>query len=92
LLGALLFAIGVLFAAMQTVHMTLTSDLAPANMQGQAFGMWNLVAEIGAILAPVVSGTLRDMSGAWTSATLLTGGLVLLSVVLVSFVHRGGPA
>jgi ACS family D-galactonate transporter-like MFS transporter len=92
LLGALLFAIGVLFAAMQTVHMTLTSDLAPANMQGQAFGMWNLVAEIGAILAPVVSGTLRDMSGAWTSATLLTGGLVLLSVVLVSFVHRRGPA
>ncbi len=91
LLGALLFAIGVLFAAMQTVHMTLTSDLAPANMQGQAFGMWNLVAEIGAILAPVVSGTLRDMSGAWTSATLLTGGLVILSVVLVSFVHRRGP-
>lgn len=92
LLGALLFAIGVLFAAMQTVHMTLTSDLAPADMQGQAFGMWNLVAEIGAILAPVVSGTLRDMSGAWTSATLLTGGLVFLSVVLVSSVHRRGPA
>ncbi len=90
LLGTLLFVIGVLFAAMQTVHMTLTSDLAPEDMQGQAFGMWNLVAEIGAILAPVVSGTLRDMSGSWTTAIVVTGALLLSSAVLV-FMVRGAP-
>jgi cyanate permease len=50
--------------------------------------MWNLVAEIGAILAPVVSGTLRDMSGSWTTAIVLTGALLLSSAAMV-FMVRG---
>jgi len=92
LLAVLLFLIGVLFSAMQTVHMTMTSDLAPRTMIGQAFGMWNLMAEIGAILSPVVSGTLRDITGDWTLATVVTGGLLVLSAVLVLLVREKGQA
>ncbi|MFP4197741.1 MAG: MFS transporter [Methanomassiliicoccales archaeon] len=88
ILGALMFAIGVPFAAMQTVHMTLTSDLAPPEMTGQAFGMWNLTAQIGAVLSPVVSGTLRDLTGDWVLAIVLTGGMVLASCLLVLLVRE----
>jgi len=87
-LGAIMFAIGVPFAAMQTVHMTLTSDLAPPHLMGQAFGMWNLVAEIGAILSPVISGTLRDLTGNWVYAVAVAGALLAVSAGLILFVRN----
>jgi MFS transporter, ACS family, D-galactonate transporter len=82
-IAVLIFSIGVPFAAMQTVHMTMVSDLAPPGMLGQAYGMWNLVAEIGALLSPVVSGVLRDLTGGWTLAIMVNGALLLISLVLV---------
>jgi MFS family permease len=87
-IATLLFLIGVLFSAMQTTHMTLTSDLAPPENLGEAFGMWNLVAEIGAVISPVLSGTLRDLTGSWTAAILLDAGLVCASVLLVLMVRE----
>jgi MFS family permease len=88
MVGLLLFLIGVLFSAMQTTHMTLTSDLAPPENLGEAFGMWNLVAEIGAVISPVLSGTLRDLTGSWTTAILLDAALVFASVMLVMMVRE----
>jgi MFS family permease len=87
-LGLLLFLIGALFSAMQTVHMTLTADLAPTEALGQAFGMWNLVAEVGALLSPVVCGWLRDAFGGWEPAILLTALLLAISAGLVSVIPR----
>jgi len=87
-LGALLFAIGLPFAAMQTVHMAMTSDLAPLALQAQAFGAWNLVAEIGAVLSPVVGGVLRQATGTWTVALALNAGVLLASTVLVLLVRE----
>jgi MFS family permease len=86
--GVLLFIIGILFAAMQTVNMTLTGDLAPRENLGEAFGMWNLVAEIGAVISPVLSGTLRDLTGNWTAAILLDALLVAASAMLVLMVRE----
>jgi MFS family permease len=86
--GLLLFVIGILFAAMQTVNMTLTGDLAPRENLGEAFGMWNLVAEIGAVISPVLSGTLRDLTGNWTAAILLDALLVASSAILVFMVRE----
>ena len=88
LLTALIFAIGVVFAAMQTFHMTLTADLAAPEKMGQTFGMWNLVAELGALSSPVVSGTLRDSTGDWTIAILLDAALLGISALLVMAVGR----
>ena len=87
LLGLLIFLIGMLFAAAQTAHMTFTSELAPAGMAGQTFGMWNLVAEIGAVISPVLSGALRDLTGDWTVAIILDGMLLLISAAMVLLVQ-----
>jgi MFS family permease len=87
-LGALLFAIGVPFAAMQTVHMAMTSDLAPSALQAQAFGTWNLIAEIGAVLSPVVGGVIRQATGTWTLALAVNAAILVASAALVFLVRE----
>jgi MFS family permease len=87
-LALLLFLTGVAFASMQTVHMTLTADLSPPDLRGQSFGMWNLIAEFGALLSPVVCGYLRDATGSWDSAILLTATMLVASAFLVLMVPR----
>lgn len=87
-LAILLFLTGVVFASMQTVHMTLTADLSPPDLRGQSFGMWNLVAEFGALLSPVVCGYLRDATGSWDSAILLTAAMLVASALLVLMIPR----
>ena len=87
-LAALLFTIGVPFAAMQTVHMAMTSDLAPLPLQAQAFGMWNLVGEIGAVLSPVVGGVVRQATGGWTLALAVNAGVLGASAALLFLVRE----
>ena len=87
-LAILLFPIGVAFAAMQTVHMTLTADLSPPELMGQSFGMWNLVAESGALLSPVICSHLRDTTESWDAAIVLTSALLVASAALVMVVPR----
>lgn len=87
-LGGLLFAIGLPFAAMQTVHMAMTSDLAPVPLQAQAFGAWNLIAEIGAVLSPVVGGVLRETTGTWTLALVLNAVILTASAGLILLVRE----
>lgn len=87
-LGLLLFLTGVAFASMQTVHMTLTADLSPPELRGQSFGMWNLVAEFGALLSPVVCGYLRDATGSWDSAIFLTTAMLVISAAMVLMIPR----
>ena len=91
-LGILLFAIGLPFSAFQTVHMTLTSDLAPVALQAQAFGAWNLVAEIGAVLSPVVGGVLREATGTWTLALIVNAVILTASAALILFVREAPKA
>ena len=45
--------------------------------------MWNLVAEIGAVLSPVVSGALPDATGSWSAPLFLDAALIGVSCVLV---------
>lgn len=87
-LGSLMFLMGVPFAGMQTVHMTLTADLAPPTMMAQTFGMWNLVAQIGAVLSPVIAGTLRDITGDWTLAIYVNAAMLGASFLLVAVVKK----
>ncbi|QLH75163.1 MAG: MFS transporter [Methanomassiliicoccales archaeon] len=90
-IASLLFIIGVLFSALQTAHMTMTSDLAPKGMMAQTFGMWNLVAEFGALLSPVLSGALRDWTGSWFVPTIVVSILLVVSAAIVFLVDEGGP-
>jgi MFS family permease len=87
-LSAILFGSGLLFFALQSVSHALTAETAPAELRGSAFGMWNLVAEIGAVLSPVVSGALRDSTGSWGAPILLDGALMGVSCLLLLGVGR----
>jgi MFS-type transporter involved in bile tolerance (Atg22 family) len=86
----ILFTSGLFFCATQTVSHAHTAELAPAENRGAAFGMWNLVSEIGALLSPVVSGAIRDHTGSWTNALILDGILMGISFILVAAIARPG--
>jgi MFS family permease len=82
-MSAILFVSGLLFFALQAVSHALTAESAPEHLRGSAFGMWNLVAEIGAVLSPVVSGALRDATGSWGAPLVLDGALMGVSCLLL---------
>lgn len=79
----ILFISGLIFFALQAVSHALTAETAPTALRGSAFGMWNLIAEIGAVLSPVVSGALRDSTGSWGTPLILDGVLMAISCLLL---------
>ena len=56
LMAALLFSASTFFNAMQPIAHAMVADIAPPEQHGAAFGMNNLIGEIGAVLSPAVSG------------------------------------
>jgi ACS family D-galactonate transporter-like MFS transporter len=88
LLGLLLFTSGVFFNALQPIVQGMTGDLVPASERGSAFGMLNLVSEIGAVLSPVVSGILRDRTGTWAAGVYLAAGIMIVSFFLYLMVNE----
>lgn len=89
IMGIILFVSSLFFFALQPMSHALTADIVtvPAYM-GAAFGMWNLIAEIGAVLSPAISGVLRGATGSWTTAIMLDGAIVLVGFVLILFVNE----
>lgn len=82
-MSIILFVSGLFFFALQPVAHALASDLTPEKNRGSMFGMLNLVAEIGAVLSPVVSGVIRDYTGNWGAPLLLDGVLMAVGLGLV---------
>jgi MFS family permease len=88
-LGTLLFVSSLFFNALQPIWHALAADLVPtAALLGAAFGMMNLIGEMGAVLSPAISGVLRDATGNWQAAVFLDGGLMLVSFVLLALVRE----
>ncbi|MGY1590731.1 MFS transporter [Geodermatophilus sp. SYSU D00708] len=88
LLGLLLFSSGVFFNALQPIVQGMTGDMVPAGERGAAFGMLNLVSEIGAVLSPVVSGILRDATGSWAAGVYVAAGIMIVSFFLYALVRE----
>ncbi|WP_214367989.1 MFS transporter [Pseudonocardia sp. H11422] len=91
LLGLLLFSSGVLFNALQPVQHGMTGDLVPPDQRGSMFGLFNLIAEVGAVASPVVSGLLRDATGSWASGVFVAAALMFGSAVLYALVREKMP-
>ena len=94
-LGVLLFFQAIFFFALQPISHALTADIvATPALLGAAFGMWNLIGEMGAVLSPGISGALRDATGSWNTAVMLDAGIILASVVVLLFIResRTSPA
>jgi MFS family permease len=87
-MSIILFVSGLLFFAVQSVQHALTAEIATEAYRGSAFGMWNLIAEIGALLSPVISGVLRDSTGSWGAPLLLDGALIGISCLLIVMINQ----
>jgi ACS family D-galactonate transporter-like MFS transporter len=91
LLGLILFFSGLFFNALQPIVHSLLGDLAAPEHRGSLFGLFNLVAEIGAVASPVVSGVLRDSTGSWAPGVFTAAGVMAVSVVLYTMVKERIP-
>jgi len=91
LLGLLLFSSGLFFNALQPIVQGMTGDMVPVAERGAAFGMLNLISEIGAVASPVVSGVLRDATGSWVPGVYVAAGIMIASFFLYLMV-REAPA
>ncbi len=91
-MAALLFGASTFFNAMQPIAQAMLADIADPAHHGAAFGMNNLIGEIGAVLSPAVSGALRDATGHWTAAIFLDAGLIACAVLLFVFVREAPPS
>jgi MFS transporter, ACS family, D-galactonate transporter len=87
-MAALLFGASTFFNAMQPIAHAMLADIAPPEHHGAAFGMNNLIGEIGAVLAPAIAGTLRDATGDWTAAVFLDAGLIAAAAILLACVRE----
>src|SRR3954469_25095543 len=88
LMAILLFSASTFFNAMQPMAQGMLADIADPAYRGAAFGMNNLIGEIGAVLSPAVSGALRDATGAWPTDVFLDAGIIAVAVVLFLLVRE----
>jgi ACS family D-galactonate transporter-like MFS transporter len=88
MMGSLIFVASLFFNALQPQAQALAADITSPMYLGAMFGLMNLIGEMGAVLAPALSGVLRDATGSWNAAVLLDAGLILTSFVLLLFVRE----
>ncbi|WP_163509311.1 MFS transporter [Fodinicola acaciae] len=86
--GVLIFVASLFFNALQPIGHAMLAELAPEKYRGSAFGMQNLIGEMGAVLSPAVGGYLRDLTGSWTQAVLLDALIIFGSFAVLSFVRE----
>ena len=88
-MGILFFVSSLFFNALQPMAHALTADIVPNPAYfGAAFGMMNLIGEIGAVLSPAISGVLRGTTGSWNAAVMLDAGIVLIGFVLLLLIRE----
>jgi MFS family permease len=63
---------------------SLVADTAPDDLRGTAFGVFNLVTGIGALVASLIAGTLWDMFGP-TSTFLAGAAFTMFALVVTPF-------
>lgn len=91
LLGLILFTSGLFFNALQPIVHGILGDQVPDADRGAVFGVFNLIAEIGAVASPVVSGVLRDSTGSWVPGVFTAAGIMAMSVPLYAVVRERIP-
>ncbi|NIY68940.1 MFS transporter [Streptomyces malaysiensis] len=87
-MSVLLFVTSLFFNALQPMAHALLNDVVDAAERGAAFGLFNLVGEIGAVISPALSGTLFDHYGSWTHAVYIDGALMLVSALLYMLIRE----
>jgi len=90
--GIVAVGIGVVFWGLhmgftQGLLATLIADVAPAELRGTAFGVFNLMTGVALLVASLIAGALWDMAG--PQATFLAGAAFALLTLAGLLVIRG---
>jgi MFS family permease len=90
--GIVAVGIGVVFWGLhmgftQGLLATLIADVAPAELRGTAFGVFNVMTGVALLVASLVAGALWDMAG--PQATFLAGAAFALATLAGLLVVRG---
>jgi ACS family D-galactonate transporter-like MFS transporter len=93
-MSVLLFTTSLFFNALQPMAHALVVDVVQEHERGAAFGMFNLIGEIGAVISPALGGALFDAYGTWVHAVYVDGAVMLASAVIYLLVRerRAAPA
>jgi MFS family permease len=85
LVGASLWGLHMGFT--EGILATLVASTTPPELKGSAFGLFNFVSGLSALLASVIAGWLWDFHGG--SATFYAGaGFAALVIVLTAFSRK----
>ena len=90
LFSSLAWAVAFMAAAIFFVYLTGTTywaiiqETVPAKHIGAASGFVHLIANCAGILGPAVTGFIVQITGVFTSAFLLAGGVALFGAILVA--------
>lgn len=78
---------GLHMAATQGLLSAMISKVAPAELRGTAFGVFNLVGGIALLVSGVATGVVWTAWG-FTLAFVLSGLVAVLTLVLISLAHK----
>ncbi|MEU6573185.1 MFS transporter [Streptomyces sp. NPDC046805] len=87
-MSVLLFTASLFFNALQPMAHALVAEVVDEHQRGAAFGMYNLLAEIGAVISPALGGALFDAYGTWVGAICIDGGLMIAGAVIYLYVRE----
>ncbi|MDT0341260.1 MFS transporter [Streptomyces litchfieldiae] len=87
-MSVLLFTTSLFFNALQPMAHAMVAEVVEEHQRGAAFGMWNLIGEIGAVISPALGGALFDASGSWVGAVYIDGALMIASAAIYLFVRE----
>jgi MFS family permease len=65
----------------------IVGQCVPPGVRGTAFGLFNTFAFIGALVGPVLTGSLKDATGSFAAGSYLAAGVSLLGAVLAMLVR-----
>jgi ACS family D-galactonate transporter-like MFS transporter len=92
LLAAVVFATsGFVWGAWAPVH-ALVAELVPRRAQGIAFGVLNAVSFVASLLAPFVTGWIKDWSGSFAGSCYLAALIGAAGVPVALAVRGRGPS
>ena len=89
--GVLFFLVGVLamfYGATFPVYGACAGDYFPKEVMGTVVGLWTPFYGIGAVLVHWITGVLRDATGGYNEAFLITAIMGALAVVLMAGVKK----
>ena len=86
-LALLVFAAGLCIWGVWAPVFALLTEITPAHIRGTSFGLNNTINFIGSLVAPIVTGWIKDVSGSFAGACYLAAGIGVAGALLLLCIH-----